>query len=972
MNRRAKYLIGAGIFAVLLLTARNLRADAYVGSVFSYTYENQTLTYKVLSEPTETENGTAAVIYDKEGTEKLKGDLVIPPAVKNKNMPYDVIQVEGDAFTDAVNITSVNIPAKVNFIGAYAFNNCSSLVSINIPKGITGIENGTFYGCKNLENISLPDQITYIGRSAFTECEKLTSLTLPAGVKSIGTSAFADCTGLISINIPEGVPAIEDKTFQNCFNLTEAVLPESITRIGSYAFYNCGSLKVIHLSDEITAIGQYAFYSCTGLTSIKIPAKVTKIENRTFLNCTGLTKIRIPDNVTSIGDFAFYNNSSLISLKLPGNLTTIGMFAFTMCDNLRPLTIPASVTKIGEGKYPYTGVWVYRNSYAEDYFAKNYPEYYQIINLPLEEMFFEEQVMNIEIGDTDKLKPVFYPAFSSDIRGTIQWTSSDAQAVSVDSNGNIKGIAKGEADITATMGNFKATVHIIAGGETINPTDIKLSDSYMKLKKGDSARLSVTFTPAQATNQSVKWISSDTSVVTVDKGVIYAKGVGKAIVRAVSGSLSAESEITVYNPLKEIYSDYDVINLNKGESRKIAISFDPVDTTDSKTIFWSSSDTSVVTVEDGNIKAIKPGKATVTASVGTFTHNIPVQVFVPAKSVSFSQTAISFTSGQKASCNLIILPEDTTDPLTITSLDPAVATYEDGMIIAKKRGQTTIKAVSGSLSASLQVTVVSDIKAIALNKKNLNLYFGQSETLTVTFTPAQVFDDKTITWSSSNRDVVSVDSKGKLKTTGIGTATVTAMAGDKKKAAATVTIKLALPLSFQAVSGGVNSNKITWKTVSGASGYQLYRADSKTGTYTLIKDTGSKAFTDKGLVTGKTYYYKVRAYRQQGMKKVYGSFTDVVAAKPVPPVPSNVKLIKVSSGRISFTWNKVSSVSGYEVYRSSSKTRTFGKVKTTASLYFINYGLTKERTYYYKVRAYKIVGGKKVYGNFTKVFSVKI
>lgn len=972
MNLKGKNLFAMAIIAGLLMLIKGVPADAYVGSVFTYTYENQTLTYEVLSEPTETENGTAAVIYGEGINEKLTGEVIIPPAVKNKNMPYDVTRIEGDAFTDAVGMTSIKLPDKINGIGAYAFYNCSSLTGINIPEGVTAIESGTFYGCKNLKSIHLPDKIASIGGYAFTDCSELTGINLPAGVKSIGANAFMGCSSLTALNIPEGVTAIENKVFQDCTGLTSVILPESITSIGKNAFDNCTGLKNIHLSDEITSIGEYAFNNCTSLTDVKIPYKVTKIENRTFFNCTGLTKIRIQDKVTSIGDFAFYNCSSLPSLNLPESLTAIGKYAFFRSDNLRPLKIPDGVTDIGVGEYPYTGVFVYKNSFAESFFAQHLPEYYQIIDLPLEEMIFAEAVKNVGIGDSVTLKPVFYPANSSDITGTIKWTSSNPQAVSVDNKGTVKGITGGETDITAVMGKYQATCHIISGGAAVDPVSVALSESRLEMKKGESLRLHLEFTPAETTNRSVMWTSSDKSVVTVDNGRIYAKGPGTATVRAEAQSGSVYCNITVSNPLKEIYSDYDEIRLNKGETRKIAISFDPFDTTDGKTTVWSSEDESVAIINNGVIKAVKPGTTKVTAAVGTLTHSIPVRVVAPAESMAFERTSVSLTSGQKQPVSLRVLPEDTTDDVVITSSDESVASYSNGMITAKKRGKATITAVCGSLSTSVQVTVATDIKSISLSKTGLNLYLGSNGALTVNFSPSNVFDDKTVIWTSSDKTVVKVDSKGKIQTAGTGTAVITATAGGNKKAVCTVTVKLSVPSALKALSGGYNSTKVSWGAVSGASGYQLYRAPSKSGTYKLIKDTTAKSFSNTGLTAGDTYYYKVRAYRKKGTQKVYGSFSAVTAVKPVPSTPGNVKLARVSTGRISFTWNKVSGASGYEVYRASSKTKTYSRVTDTTSLHFINYGLTKGRTYYYKVRAYKMTGSKKVYGKFTKVYPVKI
>ncbi|QHQ60114.1 leucine-rich repeat protein [Anaerocolumna sedimenticola] len=972
MNKKGKNILAILIIAGVLLILKGITAEAYVGSTFTYAYDNQTLTYKVLSEPTETENGTAEVINEEGSNEKLSGEVNIPQTVTNRNMTYNVIRIEDEAFMDAVNITGIKLPDKITYIGEDAFRNCAGLANINIPDGVTGIEDGTFSGCSSLKSMHLPDRVSYIGNSAFKDCGKLTGINLPEAVKKIGRSAFSGCSSLTSVNIPEGVTGLEDEVFQDCSNLTSVMLPDSIKSIGKYAFNNCISLKNIHLSDEITSIGEYAFSYCSSLTSIKIPYKVTKIENRTFIKCTGLTTIRIQDRITSIGDFAFYGCSSLISISIPENVTSIGNFTFQGCDNLRPIKIPSQVTSIGVGKFPYTGVLVYKNSYAETFFEKNFPEYYQIINLPLEEMVFSEDVKNIGVGDTVTLKPDFYPAFSSDITGNIIWTSSNPHTVSVDANGSVRGLSSGEADISAAMGKYQATCHIIVGGTALNPTSITIDEKNLAMNKGESTKLHLDFTPADSTNRMVTWKSSDNSVVTVDNGRIYAKAPGTATITAISGTASANCRITVYNPLKEIYSDYNEMRLNKGETKRIAVSYYPMDTTDDKTVVWRSEDESIAMVEDGIIKAIRPGKTTIIATVGTLTHSIPVSVLAPVKSITFSQASVALTAGQKQTVTLDVQPVDTTDNLVITSTDESVATYSEGIITAKKRGKATITAVCGSLSASIQVTVGTDIKSISLNKQNLNLYLGTSETLTVTYNPANPADDKTVTWASSDETVVKVDSKGKIQTVGTGTATLTAIAGGNKKASCSVTVKLSVPAALKAVSGGFNSTKISWGTVSGASGYEVYKADSKTGAYKIIKATTAKSFTNTGLTTGKTYYYKVRAYRYKGTKKVYSSFSEIAGAKPVPSTPGDVKLVKVSSGRISFTWNKVSGASGYEIYRASSKTKTYSRVKSTTSLHFINYGLTKGRTYYYKVRAYKIIGNQKVYSKFSAIFPIKI
>ncbi|MDR3645309.1 MAG: fibronectin type III domain-containing protein, partial [Clostridia bacterium] len=71
-----------------------------------------------------------------------------------------------------------------------------------------------------------------------------------------------------------------------------------------------------------------------------------------------------------------------------------------------------------------------------------------------------------------------------------------------------------------------------------------------------------------------------------------------------------------------------------------------------------------------------------------------------------------------------------------------------------------------------------------------------------------------------------------------------------------------------------------WGAIGGASGYEVYRSTSASGTYSLIKTTTSTSLVNTGLTKGKTYYYKVRAYRMVGSTKVYGAFSAVKSAKP--------------------------------------------------------------------------------------------
>ncbi|MFP5108799.1 SpoIID/LytB domain-containing protein [Neobacillus sp. C211] len=182
---------------------------------------------------------------------------------------------------------------------------------------------------------------------------------------------------------------------------------------------------------------------------------------------------------------------------------------------------------------------------------------------------------------------------------------------------------------------------------------------------------------------------------------------------------------------------------------------------------------------------------------------------------------------------------------------------------------------------------------------------------------------------------------------------------------------LATPSSAKATSSAYNSIKTSWTAVSGASGYEVYRATSSTGSYYYAGSTTSTSFNNSGLVTNTPYYYKIRAYRMVGSTKVYSNLSAVVFAKPLPSVPANFKAARVSSTSFKLTWSAVAGASGYELYRATSSSGTYTLLKSTTSLYYTNSGLTRGRTYYYKLRAYRMVGKTKVYSGWTTIISVK-
>lgn len=166
----------------------------------------------------------------------------------------------------------------------------------------------------------------------------------------------------------------------------------------------------------------------------------------------------------------------------------------------------------------------------------------------------------------------------------------------------------------------------------------------------------------------------------------------------------------------------------------------------------------------------------------------------------------------------------------------------------------------------------------------------------------------------------------------------------------------AAPPSFKATPVSHNAIRITWSKVPEAAMVELYRSASSTGTYQLLTTTNALLYTNTGVVTGVTYYYKARSYKLAGGAKIYGDYTAVISAAAVPAVPSTVKASANAAKCIRINWGKAAGATKYEVWRcTTSASGTYALLTTTTALSYSNTGLTAGKQYWYKVRAFVVL-----------------
>lgn len=229
------------------------------------------------------------------------------------------------------------------------------------------------------------------------------------------------------------------------------------------------------------------------------------------------------------------------------------------------------------------------------------------------------------------------------------------------------------------------------------------------------------------------------------------------------------------------------------------------------------------TVGENNSAVSRTGKIKLTyGSFATAEFSI-TQTGKPVHSITLNKTALSLHPGDVETLVASVDPSDAV--LSWTSSNSAVATVSTtGKVTAVGNGNAVItaSATDGSgKKATCAVTVTTLVTGVSLNKTSLVLNEGGSETLTATITPSTA-SDKSVTWSSTNTSVATVNSSGKVTAVAAGTATITATAkdGSGKKASCAVTVRTVVDLSS---SGTANCYIVTgagfykFKTVKGNS-----------------------------------------------------------------------------------------------------------------------------------------------------------
>lgn len=328
--------------------------------------------------------------------------------------------------------------------------------------------------------------------------------------------------------------------------------------------------------------------------------------------------------------------------------------------------------------------------------------------------------------------------------------------------------------VTATA----VTALLLFVGCGVNVTNISVPESAM-VEKGESITLPVVYgtddapavTPeTAATGESaatdekvakaaekltIEWTSSDESVATVDEtGTVTAVAAGEANVTASvkDADIAASTHIKVVVTPTGVAAPESIDLVTNGENTKdLDAKLVPADATDVK-LAYESSDESVATVDEtGKVTAVANGECTITTYVIAKTED--------AEASELSAVVVEATDSEEVDDSVATMPED------LAAMDSAFG------------------VVPENLKAETKVTVTTNVEGITLDKTEGVLTVGNTVTVTATVTP-DTTTNASVTWTSSDEAIATVDSEGKITAVAPGTATITATSDSNPDASA--------------------------------------------------------------------------------------------------------------------------------------------------------------------------------------------
>ena len=614
---------------------------------------------------------------------------------------------------------------------------------------------------------------------------------------------------------------------------------------------------------------------------------VTSIGDRAFDGCTKLTRVVIPDSVTSIGYGSFRGCYSLPSVAIPDSVTSIGDSAFAYCKVLTGITLSGSVTSIGSCAFQscdsLTSVTMQNGVTDIGDNAFTYCKNLTSVTIP------------------NSVKTIGTSAFYNCAGLTRVTIPSSVTRIEQDT---FKGCS-GLTSVTISAG--VTSIESGAFRDCTSLTSVTIPGSVTSIEGYAFAycsALTSLIIHDGTTSIGISAFMNCTSLgsVTIPRSVTdiggYAFGSCRSLADVYYGGTETDwTKITIGNGNGNLTSATlhcapaaPVVRIgNSATSGKPVLTWNAVYGATSYRIYRSTS------------------KGSGYSLLGTTTATSYTNTGAKAGTTYYYRVKACNDAGLSPYSNIVSGQVKTVTP------KPAAPVVKIGNSASSGKPMLTWNAVSGATSYKVYR---------ATSQNGTYSLLGTVTATSYTNTGAKA-------GTTYYYKVKAVNSAGESAYSNVvsGRATVTT-----------------LTMGHSSTSG---KPQLTWKAVSGATSYKVYRATTKNGAYSVINTTKARTYTNTGAALGTTYYYKVEALNAAGKSM---GFSAVVDGKVAPVLAVRYSSV---SGKPQLTWKAVPGATEYQVYRSTQQNSGYSKINTTTATSYVNTGAKAGTTYYYRIVAVK-------------------
>ncbi|MFQ9158205.1 MAG: Ig domain-containing protein [Blautia sp.] len=461
----------------------------------------------------------------------------------------------------------------------------------------------------------------------------------------------------------------------------------------------------------------------------------------------------------------------------------------------------------------------------------------------VEKVAFTEDKRNLFVGDTDDLLSLIQwnDGLSTPYDTSLTWSTGNASVATVDDTGVVTATGVGRTYVYAKASNgLRAKILVIVDAKVEGVT---LSQENYELWVNEIAFIKATPNPANAKYTKVEYTSDDDTIATVSTdGRIVAKKGGTTYITATitwtdadgnNQTASARAKVFVKTPVKSVEvrrvdtdTNDDIYAKKRGETIQLKAVITPAEAYD-KALTWSSENEDIATV-DQNGKVTTVGKGTtyiyakcMNGTYGTDGNGTPavgmIKIIVGAEDdiqLDITPTRSEVYPGENVQYTTTLTPEEAyAGELTWSSDNSDVVIDSTGVAMVSKTAKAGLANITATMTfadgttetAKALLYIKTDVNSLKFEKDAMTIYLDEDDYLSPIFNDgATTPSDTSITWTSDDSSIVSVDSYGKIHANKLGTTWISAYSYNKLRAQMLVKVIAAptgVKLSEEVISG---------------------------------------------------------------------------------------------------------------------------------------------------------------------------